>query len=198
MTVAIRALRSPGWCGISGEAADILERGPVTSLGLRRERPCGEPGGLCLPWRGSQAVNFLGVALTLRLRLLLLRPQGLWEGLHAEVPAEERTEECDFCAAGPAPGPDAPASLLAGTHRSRRPWKSCSISSSVGLSGAGRPSGVSPTSLLAALSSTFTCNGQGPTLGASGWGQRHRGAEIQQTPKRHFLRTYLRPGSRRC
>lgn len=71
---------------------------------------------------------------------------------------------------------------LAGTHRSSRPWKSCSTCSSLCLSGAGRPS-PSSASLLGAFRSEFTCNRWGPVLVASGW-RKEEGWRVSR---------YLRP-----
>lgn len=99
---------------------------------------------------------------------------------------QKNTEKRDFNPQGqqdPTTGPDALASGLVGTHRSRRPWKSCSTRSSLCLSGAGRPSGPSSASLLGALRSEFMGSRWGPVLVASGWGQKGGGAEIQQIPK---------------
>lgn len=89
---------------------------------------------------------------------------------------------------GPTTGPTTLASLLVGTHRSRRPWKSCSTRSSLCPSGVGRPSSLSSTSLLVALRSKFTCNGWRPALMASSWGQKGGGAEIQQTSETTFYK----------
>lgn len=99
---------------------------------------------------------------------------------------QKNTEERDFNPQGqqdPTTGPDALALGLVGTHRSRRPWKSCSTRSSLCLSGAGRPSGPSSASLLGALRSEFMCNRWGPMLVALGWSQKGGGTEIQQIPK---------------
>ena len=99
---------------------------------------------------------------------------------------QKNTEKCDFNPQGqqdPTTGPDALASGLVGTHRSRRPWKSCSTCSSLCLSGAGRPRGPFSASLLGVLRSEFMGSRWGPMLVASGWGQKGGGAEIQQIPK---------------
>lgn len=72
---------------------------------------------------------------------------------------------------------------LVGTHRSSRPWKSCSTRSSLCLSGAGRPSGPSSASLLGTFRSEFPCSRWGPVLVASGW-RKEEGRRVSR---------YLRP-----